>query len=173
MKKVVIRAYVILIAIFLYLPIATLIILSFNKSKSMSVWTGFTFDWYSEMIHDRLMMNAILNTFSIALISALIATIIGTMACIGMKNMTKRVQNLLLGFNNIPLLNADIVTGISLMLSFLAFGISLGYTTILISHITFSIPYVILSVRPRMNKKTESLYAVSYTHLTLPTSDLV
>lgn len=158
MKKVISRAYVILIAIFLYLPIATLIILSFNKSKSMSVWTGFTFGWYSEMIHDRLMMNAILNTFSIALISALIATIIGTMACIGMKNMTKRVQNLLLGFNNIPLLNADIVTGISLMLSFLAFGISLGYTTILISHITFSIPYVILSVRPRMNKKTESLY---------------
>ena len=78
MKKVVIRAYVILIAIFLYLPIATLIILSFNKSKSMSVWTGFTFDWYSEMIHDRLMMNAILNTFSIlpAQASALVMLII-------------------------------------------------------------------------------------------------
>lgn len=158
MKKIASYVYLALIAIFLYLPIGTLIILSFNSSKSMSIWTGFTLRWYIEMIHDRLIMNAIVNTFSIALISGIAATLIGTMACIGLKSMLTRSQNILLGLNNIPLLNADIVTGISLMLCFLAFGISLGYSTILISHITFCIPYVILSVRPRINKTTESLY---------------
>lgn len=158
MKKVLSVIYIIIIAVFLYLPIGTLMVLSFNKSKSMSIWTGFTFDWYKEMFHDRLIVNAIVNTFSIALIASIIATIIGMMACIGMKKMRSGSQHVLLGFNNIPMLNADIVTGISLMLCFLAFGISLGYTTILISHITFCIPYVILSVRPRMNKTTESLF---------------
>lgn len=158
MKKIASYLYLAIIAVFLYLPIGTLIVLSFNSSKSMSIWTGFTLHWYLEMIQDRLIMNAIVNTFSIALISGIIATMIGTMACIGMKGMSGKVQNILLGFNNIPLLNADIVTGISLMLCFLAFGISLGYGTIIISHITFCIPYVILSVRPRINKKTESLY---------------
>lgn len=158
MKKALSVIYIAIIAIFLYLPIGTLMVLSFNKSKSMSIWTGFTFGWYKEMFHDRLIMNAIVNTFSIALIASIIATIIGTMACIGMKKMRPRSQHVLLGFNNIPMLNADIVTGISLMLCFLAFGISLGYTTILISHITFCIPYVILSVRPRMNKTTETLF---------------
>lgn len=158
MKKIAGYIYIAIIAVFLYLPIATLIVLSFNSSKSMSVWTGFTFHWYKEMVEDSLITDAIINTFTIALISGIAATLIGTMACIGMKNMTRRSQNVLLAFNNIPLLNADIVTGISLMLSFLAFGISLGYGTILISHITFCIPYVILSVRPRINKATENLY---------------
>lgn len=158
MKKAISRIYIALIVIFLYMPIAALMVLSFNKSKSMSVWTGFTFDWYREMLSDRLIVNAIVNTLSIAFISAAVATVIGTMACIGMQRMRAGTQEVLLGFNNIPMLNADIVTGLSLMLAFLAFGISLGYKTILFAHITFEIPYAILSVRPRINRHTDTLY---------------
>jgi spermidine/putrescine transport system permease protein len=105
-----------------------------------------------------MIMSAIQNTFTIAILAALIATVIGTLAVIGLDAMKVRSQNILLGFNNIPMLNADIVTGIALMLSFLLFGISLGYKTILFSHVTFCIPYVILSVRPRMNKNTDTLF---------------
>mgnify|MGYP000396433275 FL=1 len=96
--------------------------------------------------------------FFAALLAALIATIIGTMAVIGIDGMKQNTQTVLMGCNNIPMLNADIVTGIALMLSFLMFGISLGYCTILFSHVTFCIPYVILSVRPRMNKATDTLF---------------
>lgn len=158
MKKTISRIYMLIIMLFLYMPIMALAILSFNKSRSMAVFTGFTLDWYKEMFHNRLIMSAIINTFTIAIIASLIATVIGTMACMGINGMKKKNQVVLLGFNNIPMLNADIVTGISLMLSFLMFGISLGYETILFAHVTFCIPYVILSVRPRMNKNTESLF---------------
>lgn len=158
MKKYFGNLYLLIIMLFLYLPILTLVVLSFNKSKSMSVFTGFSLVWYKEMFHSRLILGAIVNTFSIAVLAALIATVIGTLAVIGIESLRPRTQNVLLGFNNIPMLNADIVTGISLMLSFLMFGISLGYCTILFSHITFCIPYVILSVRPRMNKRTDTLF---------------
>lgn len=158
MKKVTAAAYLIIVMLFLYIPILTLIILSFNKSKSMSVFTGVTLDWYREMFGSRLIMGALVNTFSIAVLASVIATLIGTMAVIGIENMRPKTQNVILSLNNIPMLNADIVTGIALMLSFLMFGISLGYSTVLFSHITFCIPYVILSVRPRMNKKTDTLF---------------
>ena len=143
---------------FLYLPILTLIVLSFNETKSMSVWGGFSLHWYEELFHSRLMMGAIINTFSIAIFAALIATVVGTMAALGMAAMKMRTQNVLLGFNNIPMLNADIVTGIALMLFFLMIGAPRGYMTILFSHATFCIPYVILSVRPRINKNTDMLF---------------
>ena len=123
------------ILLFLYLPIGTLMVLSFNKSKSMSVWTGFTTKWYSEMFRNSQIMEAIGNTFSIAVVSAIIATIVGTLACVGIMAMGKRSQNVLLGLNNIPLLNADIVIGISLMMTFLVFGISLSWGTVLLSHV--------------------------------------
>ncbi len=158
MKKVFGNIYIVIIMLFLYLPILTLIVLSFNEAKSMSVFTRFSLKWYGEMFRSKLILGAVVNTFSIALLAALIATIIGTMAVIGIDSMRTRTQNILLAFNNIPMLNADIVTGIALMLSFLMFGISLGYCTILFSHVTFCIPYVILSVRPRMNKSTDTLF---------------
>jgi spermidine/putrescine transport system permease protein len=158
MRKAFGRIYILIVMLFLYMPIVTLMVLSFNESKSMSVFTGFSLHWYDEMIHSKLIMGAIVNTFSIALLASIIATVIGTMAVIGIDSMRTRTQNVLLGFNNIPMLNADIVTGIALMLSFLLFGISLGYCTILFSHVTFCIPYVILSVRPRMNKYTDTLF---------------
>ena len=158
MKKFCGNMYLVIIMLFLYLPILTLILLSFNESKSMAVFTRFSLKWYKEMFHSRLILGAIVNTFSIAILAAMIATVIGTLAVIGIESIRCRTENVLLAVNNIPMLNADIVTGISLMLSFLLFGISLGYMTILFSHVTFCIPYVILSVRPRMNKKTDTLF---------------
>ena len=158
MKKFCGNMYLVIIMLFLYLPILTLILLSFNESKSMAVFTRFSLKWYKEMFHSRLILGAIVNTFSIAILAAMIATVIGTLAVIGIESIRRRTENVLLAVNNIPMLNADVVTGISLMLSFLLFGISLGYMTILFSHVTFCIPYVILSVRPRMNKKTDTLF---------------
>lgn len=158
MKKVFGRIYILIIMLFLYLPIITLIALSFNDAKSMSVWTGFSLHWYEELFHSRLMMGAIVNTFSIAILAALIATVVGTLAVLGMAAMKPRTENVLMGFNNIPMLNADIVTGIALMLFFLMIGAPRGYCTILFSHATFCIPYVILSVKPRLNKNTNKLF---------------
>ena len=158
MKKTIGKIYILIIMLFLYLPILTLIALSFNEAKSMAVWKGFSLRWYEELFHSRIMMGAIINTFSIAILAALIATIVGTMAVLGLAAMRPRNENVLLGLNNIPMLNADIVTGIALMLFFLMIGVPRGYATVLFSHTVFCIPYVVLSVRPRLNKKTNSLY---------------
>lgn len=158
MKKAIGRIYILIIMLFLYLPILTLIVLSFNEAKSMSVFKGFSLRWYEELFGSKIMMSAIANTFSIAILAALIATVVGTLAVLGMAAMRPRTQNILMGFNNIPMLNADIVTGIALMLFFLMIGAPRGYCTILFSHATFCIPYVILSVKPRLNKHTNKLF---------------
>lgn len=158
MKNLGKRIYLIIIILFLYLPILTLMVLSFNESKSMSIWTGFSTKWYEEMFSNSMIMEAIWNTFSIALSAAAIASIIGTLACIGIMAMRKRSETVIMGLNNIPLLNADIVTGISLMMAFLVFGISLSWGTVLLAHITFSIPYVILSVMPKFKQLTANTY---------------
>lgn len=158
MKKLGKRIYLILIILFLYLPILTLMVFSFNNSKSMSIWTGFSLKWYKEMLSNSMIMEAIWNTFTIALAAAAIATVIGTLACIGIRSMKKRSETVIMGLNNIPLLNADIVTGISLMMTFLVFGISLSWGTVLLSHITFCIPYVILSVMPKFKQVSGNTY---------------
>lgn len=158
MTKALKRFYVVLIFIFLYAPIGTLIVLSFNASRTRAKWGGFTFKWYVELFKNRDIMEALYTTLAIAFISSLIATIIGTAACIGMNGMHKRTKAVLMGVTNIPMLNADIVTGISLMLLFLSFGIRFGFGTILLSHITFNIPYVILSVLPRMRNLNPHTY---------------
>lgn len=124
----------------------------------MAVFTGFSLKWYEELLHSDLMMEALFNTFSIAIIAALIATVIGTFAAISLGSMKKKTQSTLLALNNIPMLNADIVTGIALMLFFIMIGIPRGYGTVLFSHAAFCIPYVLLSVRPRMNKNTDKLF---------------
>lgn len=150
--------YLAIILIFLYAPIATMIVLSFNSSKSRTQWGGFTLQWYSQMFSSRNIMSALYNTLMIAFLSALIATIIGTAACIAINSMRQVPKTIVMGITNIPMLNADIVTGISLMLAFIAFGISLGFKTILIAHITFNIPYVILSVMPKLKQTSKSTY---------------
>lgn len=150
--------YLVLIMIFLYAPIATLMVLSFSNSKSRTQWGGFTLKWYGEMFQSATILNALQNTLVIAFASALIATLIGTAAAIAISSMKPFPKTIVMGITNIPMLNADIVTGISLMLAFIAFGISLGFKTILIAHITFNIPYVILSVMPKLKQTNKNVY---------------
>ena len=152
------KLYIALIFIFLYAPIATLIVLSFNASKTRAKWGGFTVKWYIRLFQNEEIIQALGNTSVIALLSALIATIIGTIASIAMSSMKRRSRAILTGITNIPMLNADIVTGISLMLLFISFGLKFGFGTILLAHITFNIPYVILSVMPRMKNVNPSTY---------------
>lgn len=157
-KKISQRVYVSLILIFLYAPILTLIVLSFNESRSMAVWKGFTIQWYLDLFQNDSIRNALYTTLIIATASSLIATIIGTMASIAMNSMKKVPRAVLMGITNIPMLNADIVTGISLMLLFVAVRFSLGFTSVLLAHITFNIPYVILSVMPKLRQTNRNTY---------------
>lgn len=158
MKKALKAIYLALIVIFLYLPIGTLMVLSFNSGKSMNAWIGFSLDWYKEMFESEMIMDALGNTLTIAFWAAVISTIVGVLACLGLNAMKEKRRTFLMGLNNIPLLNADIVIGISLMLSFLLFGISLNYGTVLFAHITFCIPYVILSVMPKFRQLENHTY---------------
>ena len=152
------KVYIALIFIFMYAPIATLIVLSFNASRTRAKWGGFTTKWYVKLFSNRDIMQALYNTLLIALLSAVIATLIGTIAALSIQGMKKKNRAVLMGITNIPMLNAEIVTGISLMLLFLTFRAKFGFTTILLSHITFNIPYVILSVMPRLKQLNPSVY---------------
>lgn len=157
-KKLSRNIYVIIMILFLYAPILVLMALSFNASKSRAKWGGFTFKWYISLFEDRDIMSALYTTLVVALLSALIATVIGTAASIAMNSMKKVPRMILMGITNIPMLNADIVTGISMMLLLLAVNFTLGFSSVLISHITFNIPYVILSVMPKLKQSNQSVY---------------
>ncbi len=150
--------YLVLVLFFLYAPIVVMMVLSFNSSKSRSQWGGFTLQWYQEMFQSATIMDALYNTLLIAFLSALIATILGTAAAIGISSMRKLPRTVFMGINNIPMLNSDIVTGISLMLMFIAFGVSLGFKTILLAHITFNVPYVMTSVLPKLKQTSRYTY---------------
>ena len=152
------RIYLVLICLILYAPIVTLMVLSFNNTKTRSRWGGFTGKWYVSLFQNKEIMNALYTTLIIALLSALIATLIGTLAALGMQVMRSRTRTLFMGITNIPMLNADIVTGVSLMLLFIAFRLTLGFKTILLAHITFNIPYVILSVMPKLKQTNKRTY---------------
>lgn len=156
-KKVSGRIYLATIFLFLYLPILVLIVLSFNNSKSRVVWGGFTGRWYISMFQNETIVNAFVTTIQITLTASVLATVIGTLAAVGIHAMRRRGAALMLGATNIPLLNADIVTGISMMLLFVRFT-KLGFGTVLIAHLTFDIPYVILNVLPKLNEVNKSSY---------------
>jgi spermidine/putrescine transport system permease protein len=156
-KKSLAKLYLFIIFLFLYLPILVLIILSFNNSKSRVQWGGFTMHWYQELFKSRVIMDAFYTTITITFAASLIATILGTLAAIGIHGMRKKQKAIMLGATNIPLLNADIVTGISLMLLLIKFT-RLGVNTVLIAHITFNIPYVILNVLPKLNSLSPNIY---------------
>ena len=157
------KVYLGLLLIFMYAPIVVLIVFSFNASRSRGYWGGFTLDWYIELFNDRKIMKALYNTLLIAFLSSVFATIIGTLASIGINNMKKRTRKIVMAITNIPVLNPDIVTGVALMLLFITvfrvfnFG-ELGFGTLLISHITFNIPFVILSVLPKLRGLDNNLY---------------
>ncbi len=156
-KKTISRIYMALIFLFLYLPIMVLVVLSFNNSKSRVKWGGFTTQWYISMFQNKNIMDAFTMTLQITLTASVLATIIGTLAAIGIQAMRRKGTAILLGATNIPLLNADIVTGISMMLLFVRFT-KLGFSTVLIAHLTFDIPYVILNVLPKLNQTSRSAY---------------
>ena len=167
-----------LIFLFLYAPIFVLIVFSFNDSKSRSVWVGFTLDWYDKLFHDQMILDALYTTLAVSVLASVIATIAGTFAAIGFYNMRKRWRTPLMTVNNIPMVNAEIVTGVSLCLFFVAFfnlwgdfahwaneafglqlpeQLYLGFGTMLIAHITFNIPYVILSIMPKLRQMDKNL----------------
>lgn len=151
------RFYLGLIILFLYAPIAVLIVLSFNSSRSRVVWGGFTLDWYVRLFSSRQIGEALSTTLVLAVVSALAATVIGVLGALGIHAMRERNYQLVMVFTNIPMVNADIVTGIALMLWFVHF-IPLGFGSVLLAHITFNIPYVILSVMPKIRQMNVSLY---------------
>ena len=167
-----------LIFLFLYAPIFVLIIFSFNNSKRRSVWAGFTLDWYDKLFHDQMILDAQYTTLAVSVLAAVIATVAGTFAAIGFYNMKKRWRTPLMTVNNIPMVNAEIVTGVSLCLFFVAFfhlrgdfahwdngafglqlpeQLYLGFGTMLIAHITFNIPFVILSIMPKLRQMDKNL----------------
>ncbi len=153
--------YLWLLIVVLYAPIVMIIVFSFTKSKVLGNWTGFSFELYRNLFsgHSGIgLNNAIINTVIIALVAAVCATILGTLAAIGIYNMRQRERNMLLFVNNIPMINPDIITGVSLFLLFVALGITRGMATIIIAHIVFCTPYVVLSVMPRLTKMNPNIY---------------
>lgn len=159
MSKALKKLYVFLIFIFMYAPIVVLMVYSFNNSRSSSaIWRGFTFDWYVKMASDSQMMKALQTTLIIAVSSAVIATIIGTLAAIGIHSMRKTPKNIVMNVTYLPVLSPDIVTGISLMLLFVFLRIPLGRYSLLLAHITFNIPYVIISVLPKLTQLDKNMY---------------
>ena len=158
MKKAFEKIYLGIILIFMYAPIVTLIILSFNSSKSRAKWGGFTLKWYTRLFSDQAVASALVNTLSIAILATIFSTIIGTITCIAMIGLNSRLRSVIMGITNIPMINADIVTGISLMLLFRFLHIGAGFTTILLAHITFNIPFVMLSVMPRVKSLNFYVY---------------
>ena len=151
------RFYLILILAFLYVPILVLVLLYFNASRSRVMWGGFTLEWYGEMFANSQIMEALGTTVVLGLSSAALATLIGLAGALGIDAMRKRGYSLTLGLGNITLLNADIVTGIALMLWFARF-MKLGYSSVLFAHITFCVPYVLLSILPRLRQMDISIY---------------
>ena len=152
------RFYLGLVLAFLYIPIVVLIVQSFNAGKSRAKWEGFSFRWYEELFKDPNIMNSLVITLAIAVLASLFATIIGTLAAIGIHAMKRRPQQLMLTLNNIPMTMPDIVTGISLMLLFIFTQVERGFVTILLAHITFDVPYVILSIMPKLKQMNKNTY---------------
>lgn len=178
------RVFMALVFLFLYAPIFLMIIFSFNAGNSNVVWKGFSLHWYEELFQDRSIMNSVYTTLLVSLLATVISTVAGTFASVGFYSMRRRTRSALLTVNNIPMTNADIVTGVSLCLLFVAvFGLwnefaanyrvtlnlfgevyritfpelSLGFGTMLIAHITFNIPYVILSIMPKLRQMDKNL----------------
>ncbi len=161
MKKILAQAYVWAVLIALYAPILIIIIFSFTKAKVLGSWTGFSLDLYKNIFAGGVkssMLMAIANTLIIAAIASVASTILGTISAIGIYNMKGAARKTITFVNNIPMLNPDIITGVSLFLLFVSIGISQGYTTVILAHIAFCTPYVILSVMPRLRQMNPNIY---------------
>ena len=161
--KILSRVYNALIFLFLYLPIVVLIVFSFNATKSRVNWGGFSLRWYEKLFGNEEILSALRVTLTVAVISAVAATLIGLLAALGIHAMNRRLRKVFLAVNNIPMVNPEIVTGISLMLLFVFLYrfigvLQPGFSTLLIAHITFNIPYVVLQVLPKLRQLDRHLY---------------
>ncbi len=156
------KAYLGLILMFLYVPIFVLIIFSFNTTKSRTVLSGFTLDWYIRLFKNEVIMTSLMNTILIAVAASIASTILGTTAAIGINSMKKLPRTIVMNITNFPIINPEIVTGVSLMLLFVFFAARMhfefGFWTLLIAHITFDVPYVILNVMPKFRQMDPFLY---------------
>lgn len=150
--------YLFFVLLFLYAPIAVMIVYSFNDSKSRAIWGGFTLHWYSELFQNEAIMNALWVSIRIAVLSALLATALGTLAAIGMHAMKRRPRALLTNLSYLPMTMPDIVTGVSLMLAFIEIKCPLGFFTMLLAHISFNTPHVIFSVLPKLQQMDQNMY---------------
>ena len=155
-EKFIKRSYLFIIFLFLYTPILTLMVFSFNESKTMGKWTGFTLKWYKALFHNSRLMSALYYTVIIAVLASLIATVVGTISAIAISQMKGKAKALILNINYLPVLNPDIVAGIALMSLFIFLNFDFGFVTMLLAHITFDIPYVILSVLPKLRQLPEN-----------------
>lgn len=155
------KIYTALIMLFLYIPIIVLIVYSFNDGKT-TVWKGFTLKWYAELFRDSVIIESLINSLIVALISSVLATILGTLAAVGIFSMKKRSGKLVLQVSNLPIINPEIVTGVSLMLLFVffgkIFGFEMGIGTVILAHISFSVPYVVLNVMPKLRQMNKNIY---------------
>ena len=151
-KKWLGRSYAFMIYTFLYLPIFLLIVFSFNDSKYRGGWKGFTLNWYYELFKDDTILAALNNTLIVALIAGFIATIIGTITAVAIHNMRPKYKAMFMNISYIPMVNPDIVIGVSLLALFVWFKLNLGYTTLILAHVTFNTPYVIFAVLPKLQQ---------------------
>lgn len=151
-----------LVLMFLYIPIFVLIVFSFNTTKSRSVFSEFTLDWYVKLFQNELIMTSLLNTIIVAVIASVAATVLGTAAAIGINAMKKTPKTIVMNVTNLPIINPEIVTGVSLMLLFVTFtarmNLEFGFITLIIAHITFNVPYVILSIMPKFRQMSPHIY---------------
>ncbi|NLW52715.1 MAG: ABC transporter permease [Tissierellia bacterium] len=151
------KVYMFLVFAFLYAPIIVLMVFSFNESRTRGNWTGFSFKWYIELLSDRQVLEALYNTLTIAVVATIVSTIVGTLAAVGFMEYSKNKRKILLSINEIPVLNPDIVIGIGLMVLFTALNIEFGMLTLIIAHIVFTTPYVVLSVLPKLKMMDRNL----------------
>ena len=146
-----------MVLLLLYAPLVILIVCSFNRSKARSVWGGFTLHWYTDLFHNAEVLVALRTSLMLTLSAAFIASVLGTLACVGMSVMSRKGRNLLMNITNVPMLNADIVTGVAIMLLFAHF-LTLGFGSMLIAHVTLGVPYVILNVMPKLRQASKGVY---------------
>ena len=151
------RSYIGLVLAFLYIPILVLIVYSFNASKGR-VWSGFTFEWYGRLFQNDLIMTSLANTLFVAVVASLLATILGTAAAVGIFAMKAKARSVVMNITYVPVINPEIVTGVSLVLLFAFCSIDLGFLTLILAHITFNVPYVILNVMPKLRQMDKYLY---------------
>ncbi len=175
--KILSRIYIWLILIILYAPIVFIAVFSFTEAKSLGNWTGFSFSLYKNLFSGSMqnssaLLSAVENTLLIALIASLLATMLGTVAAIGIHNMKGRAKNVMTFLNNIPMINPDIITGVSLFLLFVFLHISQGYTTVVLAHITFCTPYVVLNVLPKLSQMNPNIYEAALDLGATPTQAL-